>query len=44
MTKLGDDFALSEFRGMVVVPGALYTSREFFDLEMVRLWDRVLRP
>jgi hypothetical protein len=41
VTKLSDDFALSEFRGMVTVPGARYTSREFFDLEMERLWPRV---
>ena len=27
--------------GMVVVPGARYTSRAFFDLEMERLWPRV---
>ena len=33
--------ALSEFRGMVVVPGSRYTSQEFFDLEMERLWPRV---
>ena len=41
MTKLSNDLALSEFRGMVVVPGARYTSQEFFDLEMERLWPRV---
>ena len=36
-----EKFALSEFRGMVVVPGSRYTSQEFFDLEMERLWPRV---
>lgn len=36
-----DEFALGEFRGMVVVPSARYTSRDFFDLEMERLWPRV---
>jgi phenylpropionate dioxygenase-like ring-hydroxylating dioxygenase large terminal subunit len=40
-TMSDDEFALGEFRGMVVVPGARYTSREFFDLEMERLWPRV---
>ena len=38
---LPDRFALSEFRGMVVVPGSRYTSQDFFDLEMERLWPRV---
>jgi phenylpropionate dioxygenase-like ring-hydroxylating dioxygenase large terminal subunit len=38
---LRDDFALSQFRGMAVVPGARYTSQEFFDLEMERLWPKV---
>ena len=38
---LPEKFALSEFRGMVVVPGSRYTSRDFFDLEMERLWPRV---
>jgi nitrite reductase/ring-hydroxylating ferredoxin subunit len=36
-----ENLSLSEFRGMVVVPGARYTSQEFFDLEMERLWPRV---
>ena len=38
---LSEKFALSEFRGMVVVPGSRYTSQEFFDFEMERLWPRV---
>lgn len=38
---LKDEFALREFRGMTVVPGARYTSKEFFELEMERLWPRV---
>ena len=29
-----EKFALSEFRGMVVVPGSRYISQEFFDLEI----------
>src|SRR5712692_5698513 len=33
--------ALREEAGMVIVPGARYTSRDFFDLEMERLWPRV---
>jgi len=41
MTTVDDEFALGEFRGLVVVPGGRYTSREFFDLEMERLWPRV---
>jgi phenylpropionate dioxygenase-like ring-hydroxylating dioxygenase large terminal subunit len=39
MTENG--LCLREFRGLVVVPGARYTSQEFFDLEMERLWPRV---
>ena len=39
--NLGEGFSLGEFRDMVVVPGSRYTSREFFDLEMERLWPRV---
>ncbi len=38
---VNENLSLSEFRGMVVVPGARYTSQEFFDLEMNRLWPRV---
>jgi phenylpropionate dioxygenase-like ring-hydroxylating dioxygenase large terminal subunit len=34
-------FALHEAGGMVIVPGSRYTSRDFFDLEMERLWPRV---
>ncbi len=37
---LPEKFALKEFRGMVSVPGSRYTSREFFDLEMERLWPQ----
>jgi phenylpropionate dioxygenase-like ring-hydroxylating dioxygenase large terminal subunit len=38
----GDNaFALQESGGLVIVPGSRYTSREFFDLEMERLWPRV---
>ncbi len=36
-----DRHALRQAGGMVVVPGARYTSQEFFDLEMDRLWPRV---
>jgi nitrite reductase/ring-hydroxylating ferredoxin subunit len=32
---------LEERNGMVVVPGSRYTSQDFFDLEMERLWPRV---
>ncbi|MGO8863710.1 MAG: aromatic ring-hydroxylating oxygenase subunit alpha [Acidimicrobiales bacterium] len=39
--KANSEFSLREFRGMTVVPPARYTSREFFDLEMERLWPRV---
>jgi nitrite reductase/ring-hydroxylating ferredoxin subunit len=39
--SVSDRFALREQDGMVVVPGARYTSREFFDLEMEKLWPRV---
>ena len=38
---LSDGLSLQEAGGMVIVPGARYTSREFFDLEMERLWPRV---
>ena len=38
---LSDRLSLQEAGGMVVVPGARYMSREFFDLEMERLWPRV---
>src|SRR5262245_10395250 len=41
MGKLGPGLSLEEIGGMVLVPGARYTSREFFDLEMERLWPRV---
>ena len=41
MTVLDPAFALHEAHGVVTVPGARYTSREFFDLEMERLWPRV---
>jgi nitrite reductase/ring-hydroxylating ferredoxin subunit len=34
-------FALTESDGLVIVPGERYTSQEFFDLEMERLWSRV---
>ena len=37
----GRSLELREERGMVVVPGSRYTSREFFDLEMEKLWPRV---
>ncbi len=33
--------SLIESGGMVIVPGARYTSRDFFALEMERLWPRV---
>ena len=36
-----DRYALRDAGGMTVVPGGRYTSREFFDLEMERLWPRV---
>jgi phenylpropionate dioxygenase-like ring-hydroxylating dioxygenase large terminal subunit len=32
---------LRDESGLVVVPGSRYTSREFFDLEMEKLWPRV---
>jgi nitrite reductase/ring-hydroxylating ferredoxin subunit len=39
---MGEDrHALQEVDGMVLVPGGRYTSRDFFDLEMERLWPRV---
>ena len=41
MTVIDDRHALRQAGGMVVVPGARYTSQEFFDLEMERLWPRV---
>ena len=41
MVKANSEFSLREFRGMTVVPAARYTSHEFFDLEMERLWPRV---
>lgn len=41
MRAMDVKFSLSDFRGMVVVPGGRYTSQEFFDLEMDRLWPRV---
>ena len=41
MTITDDRLALRQAGGMVVVPGARYTSQEFFDLEMERLWPRV---
>ena len=41
MTMTDDRLALRQAAGMVVVPGARYTSQEFFDLEMERLWPRV---
>ncbi len=41
MVKANSEFSFREFRGMTVVPGARYISREFFDLEMERLWPRV---
>ena len=41
MVMIDDRYALRETDGMVVVPGARYTSREFFDLEMERLWPHV---
>ena len=41
MTITDDRHALRQAGGMVVVPGARYTSQEFFDLEMERLWPRV---
>ena len=41
MTKLDSAFALEEKHGLVAVPGARYYSREFFDLEMEKLWPRV---
>jgi nitrite reductase/ring-hydroxylating ferredoxin subunit len=34
-------FSLTESHGMITVPGARYTSRAFYDLEMERLWPRV---
>ena len=42
MNITDDRYALRQAAGMVVVPGARYTSREFFDLEMERLWPRCL--
>src|SRR6476660_4323237 len=36
-----DRHARREAGGVVVVPGSRYTSREYFDLEMERLWPRV---
>ena len=36
-----DRYALRHAGGMVRVPGSRYTSREYFDLEMERLWPRV---
>ncbi len=41
MVVAGDRFALREVGGTVAVPGGRYTSQEFFDLEMDRLWPRV---
>ncbi len=41
MARAKSDFSLSEYRGLVAVPGARYTTQEFFDLEMERLWPRV---
>ena len=41
MRAMDVKFSLSDFRGMVVVPGGRYTSQEFFNLEMDRLWPRV---
>ena len=41
MTITDDRHALRQADGMVVVPGARYTSQEFFDLEMDRLWPCV---
>ena len=41
MTKLDSAFTLEEKHGLVAVPGARYYSREFFDLEIEKLWPRV---
>ena len=41
MTITDDRNVLRQAGGMVVVPGARYTTQEFFDLEIERLWPRV---
>ena len=41
MNILDPAFSLTESHGMITVPGARYTSRAFYDLEMERLWPRV---
>lgn len=41
MVMIEDRCALRDAGGLVVVPGARYTSKEFFDLEMELLWPRV---
>ena len=41
MVLIDNRHALQETAGMVVVPSARYTSRDFFDLEMELLWPHV---